>query len=74
MGEKVLNVLAVPTCCSGTSRSFLNQVLVELESDGITVHEVKRAWDDHAWPHATAGFFKLKKKIPKLLSQAGLLA
>lgn len=74
MGEKVLNVLAVPACCSGTSRSFLNQVLVDLASDGITVHEVKRAWDDHAWPHATAGFFKLKKKIPKLLSQAGLLA
>jgi deoxyribodipyrimidine photo-lyase len=72
MGEKVLNVLAVPYCCSGTSRAFSNHVLVDLQQNGIAIREVKRAWDDHAWPHATAGFFKLKKKIPKLLSQAGL--
>ena len=74
MGEKVLNVLAVPYCCSGTSRAFLNDVLVDLPQEGIAIHEVKRTWDDHAWPHATAGFFKLKKKIPKLLSQTGLIA
>ena len=26
-----------------------------------------RAWDAAAWPHATAGFFKVKKAIPRLL-------
>ncbi len=74
MHEKVLNVLAVSYCCSGTSRAFLNHILVNLVSEGITIHEMKRAWDDRAWPHATAGFFKLKKKIPILLAKAGLTA
>lgn len=25
-------------------------------------------WDPRLWPHATAGFFKLKKALPKLYS------
>ena len=38
-----------------------------LRKQGIHVIEVRRAYDTRAWPHATAGFFKFKKKIPKLL-------
>ena len=64
-----LTVLAMPYATTGPSRAFLNDHLAGAD---VSVHEVKRAWDDHAWPHATAGFFKLKKKIPKLMSQAGL--
>jgi deoxyribodipyrimidine photo-lyase len=64
--------LLIPYSLCGPSASILNQSLVKMEAHSITVHELKRSWDDHAWPHATAGFFKLKKKIPKLLSQAGL--
>lgn len=64
--------LLIPYRLCGPSASILNQSLVKTEAHGINIHELKRSWDDHAWPHATAGFFKLKKKIPKLLSQAGL--
>jgi deoxyribodipyrimidine photo-lyase len=28
---------------------------------------VRRPWDDLVWPHATAGFFKLRERIPRLL-------
>ena len=31
-------------------------------------HRLLRPHDRRAWPHATAGFFKFKKKIPDLLS------
>jgi len=39
----------------------------ELAKEGITLHRVRRTYDDLTWPHATAGFFKLKKKIPQIL-------
>ena len=40
---------------------------IELEPDGIRVHELRRSIDDIAWPHAGRGFFALKKKIPDIL-------
>lgn len=35
--------------------------------DGTRTHRMLRDHDRMAWPHATAGFFKFKKKIPELL-------
>jgi len=29
--------------------------------------EWRRDWDATIWPYATAGFFKVKKQIPKFL-------
>ena len=39
-----------------------------LAAAGIRLIEVRRPYDDAAWPHATKGFFKLKAQIPKLIS------
>ncbi|WP_346346559.1 FAD-binding domain-containing protein [Thetidibacter halocola] len=39
------------------------------EITGIPVLRVMRDFDATAWPHATAGFFKFKEKIPKFLGQ-----
>lgn len=72
MSGRTADRLVIPYQLSGPSAPSLNRSLVKLKAAGITVHELKRSWDDHAWPHATAGFFKLKKKIPKLMAQAGL--
>ena len=33
---------------------------------------VMRSYDASAWPHATAGFFKFKEKIPALIDKLGL--
>jgi deoxyribodipyrimidine photo-lyase len=29
--------------------------------------QIHRPWDEHFWPHAKAGFFKLKERIPAVL-------
>ena len=39
----------------------------ELSAAGIKCHTILRDYDAQVWPHATAGFFKLKKRIPELL-------
>ena len=50
----------------------LRKIADELAGSGMELKRVRRAWDEHAWPHATRGFFPFKKKIPALLEQAGL--
>jgi deoxyribodipyrimidine photo-lyase len=41
----------------------------DLASRGIRLTQLRRDWDSKAWPSATAGFFKVKAKIPALISQ-----
>lgn len=53
----------------GPLRDWLNEAALELETQGITFAEWRRDWDEAIWPHATAGFFKVKQKIPRLLDQ-----
>lgn len=65
-------VMAHANC--GPTRAFKTALAPALEASDITLHEVKRSWDDHAWPHAAKGFFKLKQKIPSLMAKAGLSA
>jgi len=43
-----------------------------LSEAGITLIQLRRDWDAAAWPHATRGFFKVKARIPALLSAAGI--
>jgi deoxyribodipyrimidine photo-lyase len=40
-----------------------------LAQHGITLTEVRRTWDNTIWPHATAGFFQVKKQIPAICAQ-----
>ncbi len=37
---------------------------------GFEAHYLLREWDRLFWPHARAGFFQLKKRIPELLPEA----
>ncbi|MEL6239559.1 MAG: FAD-binding domain-containing protein, partial [Pseudomonadota bacterium] len=37
----------------------------------MPVRHYRHAYDDQIWPHATAGFFKVKKQIPQLLKTFG---
>jgi hypothetical protein len=57
----------------GPVRSRLNSAIPKLTEAGLKLHLVRRKYDGIAWPHATAGFFSLKKKIPTILSELGLL-
>jgi deoxyribodipyrimidine photo-lyase len=44
-----------------------------LEEAGIDLVEWRRDWDSAIWPHATAGFFKVKKQIPAIMEDIGLI-
>jgi deoxyribodipyrimidine photo-lyase len=39
-----------------------------LRTDGIALNRLMRDWDRALWPHATAGFFKLKTRLPEVIS------
>lgn len=57
----------------GPLRDWLDSAEPALTAQGVTLTEVQRDWDRLVWPHATAGFFKVKQKIPHILQCAGLL-
>lgn len=67
-----VETLVLPFTPIGPTNHWREAITPNLSDAGIKLHEIKRNWDENAWPHATAGFFKLKKQIPKLMSQAGL--
>lgn len=56
----------------GPVAAALATATTELAKEGIALHQVQRTYDDLLWPHATAGFFKLKKKIPQILDDLDL--
>jgi deoxyribodipyrimidine photo-lyase len=39
----------------------------------VPLLQIARRWDSLFWPHATAGFFKLKERIPGALAKLGLV-
>jgi len=56
----------------GLLRSLIEQQLANLERRGVLLRRLRRPWDHAFWPNATQGFFKLKEKIPLVLSQLSL--
>ena len=41
----------------------LRRIAEELAGAGVELRRVRRAWDEHAWPHATRGFFRSRKRF-----------
>ncbi|MEM9425601.1 MAG: FAD-binding domain-containing protein [Pseudomonadota bacterium] len=56
----------------GPLGDWVREAEVSLEAQGIVLAEHRRNWDAAIWPHATAGFFKVKKRIPRILRALGL--
>ena len=61
--------IATPYITCGPLRDWLDQAAPSLAKAGITLCEWRRDWDAAIWPHATAGFFKVKQQIPRILDQ-----
>ena len=57
----------------GPARDAWLPIRAELERAGIRVTERVRPWDSAFWPHARAGFFGLKKQIPTVFQELGLI-
>ena len=64
--------IVTPYVPTGPLRDWLNEAQPTLTDAGIVLAEWRRDWDNLIWPHATAGFFKVKKQIPRILHEAGL--
>jgi deoxyribodipyrimidine photo-lyase len=61
--------IATPYITQGPLRDWLDEAAPSLALAGITLCEWRRDWDAAIWPHATAGFFKVKQNIPRILEQ-----
>jgi deoxyribodipyrimidine photo-lyase len=55
----------------GPLRDWMRDAEGALAHQNITLVELRRDWDTAIWPLATAGFFKVKKKIPAILRDLG---
>ncbi len=61
--------IATPYITRGPLHDWLTEAAPSLNRVGITLCEWRRDWDMAIWPHATAGFFKVKQNIPRILDQ-----
>lgn len=64
--------IVTPYVTRGPTFDWLQEARVCLADQDITIGEWRRDWDGAIWPHATAGFFKVKKNIPRILHEVGL--
>ena len=56
----------------GPTRSRLDRAEPILRDAGLSLNRILRPYDALTWPHARAGFFGLRTKIPSLLGQLNL--
>ncbi len=65
--------IATPYVTQGPLHDWLAQAAPLLAARGITPREFQRDWDRVIWPHASAGFFKVKQQIPQILERVRCL-
>ena len=64
--------IVTPYVPRGPLYDWLTEATPALAAQGIVLAEWRRDWDCAIWPHATAGFFKVKQQIPCILQQMEL--
>ena len=60
--------IATPYIPQGPLFDWFTEARRPLEAANIAFAEWCDPWDQRIWPHATAGFFKVKQKIPQLIA------
>ncbi|MFN4057736.1 MAG: FAD-binding domain-containing protein [Roseinatronobacter sp.] len=65
--------IATPYIPEGPLRDWLRQAEPALKAEGITLSEWRRDWDSAIWPQASAGFFKVRQAIPRILQNFGMI-
>jgi len=51
---------------------WLAEAIPALTTRGIVLAEYRRSWDSAIGPHSTAGFFKVKQQMPRILDELEL--
>ena len=64
--------IATPYIPQGPLQDWWRSALPALEARGISWGMWRRDWDSAVWPHASAGFFKVRQQIPRILQGFGL--
>lgn len=65
--------LVTPYVPRGPLHDWISRATPVLSEAGISLAEWRRDWDSAIWPHATAGFFKVKQRLPYILADMALL-
>ncbi|MCV2875752.1 deoxyribodipyrimidine photolyase [Rhodobacteraceae bacterium XHP0102] len=60
--------IATPYIPQGPLFDWITLARAPLAAANIPFTEWRDPWDARVWPHATAGFFKVKQKIPQLIA------
>jgi deoxyribodipyrimidine photo-lyase len=61
--------IVTPYISQGPMQDFMAQATPSLAARGIALCEWRRDYDAALWPHATAGFFKVRQNIPDILAK-----
>ena len=64
--------VVTPYAPVGPVQERLESIETALRIEGIALLRLRRRWDDAFWPHATKGFFGLKRQIPSVFARLGL--
>ena len=72
MQSHSVNRILTPYAPVGPVADALARLNDELGTQDLGLSQLRRDWDEQAWPHATRGFFPFRKQIPELLRRAGL--
>lgn len=67
-----LQTIATAHAPIGPVASELRKAKAFLADHDIHLHQILRPYDALSWPHATKGFFKMKKQIPRLVEKLGV--
>lgn len=65
--------IITPFATTGPMRDWLHAAMPQIIAAGLTLAELQRPWDAMIWPDCTAGFFKVKQKIPHYLAAPNML-
>ena len=65
-----LRQIVTPYAPVGPVADTLARFAPVLANEGITLAQVRRAWDEQFWPHAKKGFFPFKERISEILRMA----
>ena len=60
--------IITPYVTQGPLYDLMTNAKKQLDQKDVRITELKREWDTLVWPHAKAGFFRVKKQIPSVLS------
>lgn len=66
--SKKIRTIVCSYATTGPAADVIKQISPLLHDAGVTLKQVQRRYDQLCWPHASKGFFALKKQIPSLLS------